>query len=67
MAKLMTIQEVADQLSCTIRHVRFMCDRGLLNPTMIGTMEKRFTQSEVDRYIRENTIKGTAKLVQEDG
>jgi len=47
---LLTVEELADYLSCSRRTVERLVERGLLRPVLVGT-RRRFRVEDVERYL----------------
>ena len=60
---LLTGKEVAEQLKIPVYRIQEFARTGLLNPVRMGARTNRYTQEEIDRFVRENMEQATGDKV----
>ena len=51
---LLTGKEVAEQLKVPVHRIQEFARVGLLKPVHMGVRTNRYTQEEIDRFVKEN-------------
>jgi excisionase family DNA binding protein len=62
MAKLMTVEEVADYLRVTEKTVYRLLERGKIPATKVGR-QWRFNNTSIDKWLRQNSVKAKANIL----
>ena len=62
MAKLMTVEEVADYLRVTDKTIYRLLDRGSIPATKVGR-QWRFDTASIDNWLRQNSVKARASIL----
>lgn len=65
MAKLMTVEEVADYLRVTEKTIYRLLDRGSIPATKVGR-QWRFDAASIDTWLRQNSAKAKASILVAD-